>query len=154
LTEGVGIEPDTGFIEHLFGEVTLEDAIYIDEETGLHVLPLSEDRNTPRDVFGSRAFDALLAKLKEEYEFIVIDTGPILMMAESRVVASKVDQVIVAAKWRSTSRHSLNQTLSILKEFNANIAGVVLTFVDVRRQGKHGYGNASYKSYSKYYTTG
>ncbi|MEE9380422.1 MAG: polysaccharide biosynthesis tyrosine autokinase [Hyphomonadaceae bacterium] len=154
LTEGVGIEPDTGFIEHLFGEVSLEDAIYIDEETGLHVLPLSEARNTPRDVFGSRAFDALLAKLKEEYEFIVIDTGPILMMAESRVVASKVDQVIVAAKWRSTSRNSLNQTLSILKEFNANIAGVVLTFVDVRRQGRHGYGNASYKSYSKYYTTG
>ncbi len=59
LTEMVGIEPETGFIEHLFGEVSLEESIHIDDATGLHVLPLTDTRNTPRDVFGSRAFDTL-----------------------------------------------------------------------------------------------
>ena len=153
LTEVIGIEPERGFIEHLFGEVTLEDATFVDEQTGLHVLPLTNARNTPRDVFGSRAFDALMNELKKTYDLIVIDTGPILLMSESRVVASKTDQVIVVAKWRSTSRWTLQETLNVLKEFNANVAGIAMTFVDLAKRKRLGYGGAAYQAYSKYYTT-
>ncbi|MEO0881134.1 MAG: polysaccharide biosynthesis tyrosine autokinase [Pseudomonadota bacterium] len=153
LTEVVGFEPERGFIEHLFGEVTLEDAVIVDEQTGLHVLPLTEARNTPRDVFGSRAFDALMNELKKTYDLIVIDTGPILLMSESRVIASKADQVIVVAKWRSTSRWTVQETLNILKEFNANIAGVAMTFVDLAKRKRLGYNSAAYNSYNKYYST-
>ncbi|MEL7453045.1 MAG: GNVR domain-containing protein, partial [Pseudomonadota bacterium] len=152
LTDVIGFEPERGFIEHLFGEVSLEDATYIDEQTGLHILPLTNARNTPRDVFGSRAFDALLNDLKKTYDLIVIDTGPILLMSESRVVASKTDQVIVVAKWRSTSRWTLQETLNVLKEFNANVAGIAMTFVDLAKRKRLGYDSAAYKSYSKYYS--
>ena len=154
LTEAVGVEPKVGLIEHLFGEVSLDEAIHVDEATGLEVVPLTDGRNTPRDVFGSRAFDRLMEELKTRYDLIVIDTGPLLLMAEARVLASKVDQVVVAAKWRSTARQSVQQSLSILKEFNANVAGVVLTFMDMRRRRHHNYGSANYKAYSKYYTEG
>lgn len=154
LTETVGVQPKAGLIEHLFGEVTLDEAVFVDDATGVDVLPLTDGRNTPRDVFGSRAFDRLLSELKERYDLIVIDSGPLLLMAEARVLASKVDQVIVAAKWRSTNRQALSQSLSLLKEFNANVAGVVLTFVDMRRRRHHNYGSANYKAYSKYYTEG
>ena len=153
LTEVIGFEPERGFIEHLFGEVTLQEATYIDEQTGLHILPLTNARNTPRDVFGSKAFDTLIESLKDSYDLIVIDTGPILLMAESRVVASKTDQVIVVAKWRSTSRWTVQETLKILTDFNANIAGIAMTFVDMSKRKKHGYGGATYDSYSKYYTS-
>ncbi|MEL7481226.1 MAG: Wzz/FepE/Etk N-terminal domain-containing protein [Pseudomonadota bacterium] len=153
LTEALGFEPERGFIEHLFGEVTLEDATVVDEQTGLHILPLTNARNTPRDVFGSRAFDALINELKKTYDLVVIDTGPILLMSESRVVASKADQVIVVAKWRSTSRWTLQETINILKEFNASIAGVAMTFVDLAKRRRFGYSNASYKAYDKYYST-
>ncbi|MEM6900614.1 MAG: AAA family ATPase [Pseudomonadota bacterium] len=153
LTEVVGFEPENGFIEHLFGEVSLEDAVIVDEQTGLHVLPLTDARNTPRDVFGSRAFDALMNELKKTYDLIVIDTGPVLLMSESRVIASKADQVIVIAKWRSTSRWTVQETLNILKEFNANVAGVAMTFVDLAKRKRLGYDSAAYQSYNKYYST-
>jgi len=154
LTEAAGLDPEAGLIEHLFGEVALDDAMHIDEATGMHVLPLTSSRNTPRDVFGSRAFDALLQRLETVYDLIVIDTGPILLMAESRVIVSKVDQTIVVAKWRSTSRQALQQTLSVLEQFNASIAGVALTFVDLRKKRFLGTSSASYKAYSKYYAEG
>ena len=48
--------PESGFLECLFGESTVEESVMIDDKTGLHVLPLTPDRHTPRDVFGSRAF--------------------------------------------------------------------------------------------------
>ncbi len=154
LTEATGIEPEVGLIEHLFGEVALEDAMQVDDATGLHVLPLTSTRNTPRDVFGSRSFDALIQRLEGMYDLIVIDTGPLLLMAESRVIVSKVDQVIVVAKWRTTTRAALQQTLGILQQFNASLAGVVLNFVDLRKRRLLGQTTASYRAYSKYYSEG
>ena len=154
LTESAGLEPEAGLIEHLFGEIALDDAITVDEATGMHILPLTSSRNTPRDVFGSRAFDALLQRLESTYDLVVIDTGPLLLMAESRVIVSKVDQVIVVAKWRSTSRPALQASVNILQQFNASVAGVALTFVDLRKKRFLGSGHAGYKQYSKYYTEG
>ncbi len=154
LTEATGVEPDVGLIEHLFGEVALEQAMLTDEASGLDILPLSNQRNTPRDVFGSRSFDALLQRLEEHYDLIVIDTGPLLLMAESRVIVSKVDQVIVVAKWRSTTRAALKQTMGILNQFHANVAGIVLNFVDIRKKRLLENGGATYKAYSKYYSEG
>ncbi len=94
LTEISGVPAEVGLLEYLFGETRLADAIAVDEKTGLHILPLTDRKHTPRDVFGSRAFDALLNMLQQTYDLIIIDTGPILLLAETRVVTRKVDQVV------------------------------------------------------------
>jgi len=151
LTEVSGVKAEAGLLEYLFGEARLAEAIQTDEPTGLHILPLSDRQHTPRDVFGSRAFDALLSMLQQTYDLIIIDTGPILLMAETRVVTSKVDQVVVATRWRKTHRGTLRETMKILRDFHANVAGVVLTFVDLRKRSHHAYTSANYKAYAKYY---
>ncbi len=151
LTEVSGVKAEAGLLEYLFGEARLADAVQTDEQTGLHILPLTDRKHTPRDVFGSRAFDALLNMLQQTYDLIIIDTGPILLMAETRVVTSKVDQVVVATRWRKTHRGTLRETMKILRDFHANVAGVVLTFVDLRKRGHHAYTSANYKAYAKYY---
>lgn len=151
LTETSGAPAEAGLLEYLFGEAKLEDVIQVDEKTGLNILPLSNRKHTPRDVFGSRAFDALLKLLQAQYDLVIIDTGPILLMAETRVVTSKVDQVVVATRWRKTHRNTLRDTMKILRDFHANVAGVVLTFVDLRKRAHHAYAAASYSAYAKYY---
>ena len=152
LTEIAGIEPKVGLIEHLLGSADITEAIHKDAETELDILPLTRQGNTTRDVFGSKAFDSLMLRLKAEYDMIIIDTAPILLMAETRVIGAKSDQVVVVARWRKTNRASLQQTLSILREFNSSIAGVVLTFVDLKRLSRHsGAALSNYKAYSKYY---
>lgn len=152
LTEVSGLKPEIGLIEFLLGDADLNDVIVRDSETELDILPLSDSGNTSRDVFGSKSFDSLMIRLKAEYDMIIIDTAPILLMAETRVIAAKSDQVVVAARWRRTNRASLQQTLSVLREFHSSVAGVVLTFVDLKRLGKHsGAALSNYKSYAKYY---
>ena len=151
LTETSGVKCEAGLLEYLFGEARLADAVQTDEKTGLHILPLSDRKHTPRDVFGSRAFDAMLNMLQQTYDLVIIDTGPILLMAETRVVTSKVDQVVVATRWRKTTRNTLRETMKILRDFHANVAGVVLTFVDLRKKAHHDYTAANYKAYAKYY---
>ncbi len=151
-TRAVSDVGELGFLECLFGECSVEEAVKVDEKTGLHILPLTENRNTPRDVFGSKVFNDLLEELKREYDLIIFDTGPILLMSETRVLASKVDQVVVVAQWLKTNRSALKETLSVLADFGASITGVLLNQVDVKKYHDRGYGHSGYSSYSSYYS--
>lgn len=151
LTEAAGMSPEIGFIEHLFGAGQLSDAIQKDAKTMLDVLPLSQSGHTPHDVFGTRAFDDLLSRLRSMYDLILIDTGPLLLMAEARVVAGKVDKTILMVRWRHSTRAAVKQSLSLLKSFNADVLGITLNMVDLNRRRHHRDPGASYKAYRKYY---
>ncbi|MFN7054742.1 GumC family protein [Hyphomonas sp.] len=151
LTETAGLKPEIGFVEHLFGNGALSDAIVKDRKTMLDILPLSLDGHTPHDVFGTRAFDDLLARLRSMYDLILIDTGPLLLMAEARVVAGKVDKTILIVRWRETARSAARQSLALLRNFKADVLGVTLNMVDLNRPRHHGDPGATYKAYRKYY---
>jgi capsular exopolysaccharide synthesis family protein len=151
LTEAAGMSPEIGFIEHLFGAGQLQDAIQKDSKTMLDILPLSQSGHTPHDVFGTRAFDDLLSRLRSMYDLILIDTGPLLLMAEARVVAGKVDKTILMVRWRHSTRAAVKQSLNLLRSFNADVLGATLNMVDLNRRRHHRDPGASYKAYRKYY---
>ena len=154
LTRMVGISPEIGFIEHLFGAGSLEEAIHKDTKSTLDILPLSKSGHTPHDVFGTRAFDDVMETLKQQYDIILIDTGPLLLMSEARVVAGKADKTILIVRWRHTNRNAAHQSLKLLKNFNANILGVTLNMVNLTSRRHHKDPSASNKAYSKYYSMG
>ncbi len=152
LTRTAGLSPEIGFIEHLFGAGSLKDAIHRDTKSSLDILPLSKAGHTPHDVFGTRAFDDLLVELRKHYDQILIDTGPLLLMAEARVIAGKADKTILIVRWRHTSRTAARQSLALLRSFNANLLGVALNMVNLTSRRHHKDPSASNKAYSKYYT--
>lgn len=151
LTEMAGLSPEIGFVEHLFGAGQLSDAIVKDRKTMLDILPLSLEGHTPHDVFGTRAFDDLLARLRSMYDLILIDTGPLLLMAEARVVAGKADKTILVVRWRHTARSAARQSIVLLRNFKADMLGVTLSMVDLNRRRHHRDPGATYKAYRKYY---
>lgn len=151
LTEMAGLKPEIGFVEHLFGAGQLSDAIVKDRKTMLDILPLSSNGHTPHDVFGTRAFDDLLARLRSMYDLILIDTGPLLLMAEARVVAGKVDKTMLVVRWRHSARSAARQSLALLNTFKADVLGVTLNMVDLNRRRHHRDPGATYKAYRKYY---
>ncbi len=151
LTEIAGLKPEIGFIEHLFGAGQLSDAITKDRKSTLDILPLSQSGHTPHDVFGTRAYDDLMTRLRSMYDLILIDTGPLLLMAEARVVAGKVDKTILVVRWRFSQRSAARQSLALLRAFNADVLGVTLNMVDLNRRRHHRDPGATYKAYRKYY---
>jgi len=151
LTETAGLKPDIGFVEHLFGAGQLSDAIVKDRKTMLDILPLAQNGHTPHDVFGTRAFDDLLERLRSMYDLILIDTGPLLLMAEARVVAGKADKTILVVRWRHSSSSAARQSLTLLRNFKADILGVTLNMVDLSSSRHHRDPGATYKAYQKYY---
>lgn len=153
LTEAAGFELSKGMVEHLFGEVSLDEVIQRDTQSDLDILPLSVDGPTPHDVFGTKTFDKLHATLRSKYDLILIDTGPLLLMAEARVIAGKADKTILIVRWRRTTRAVIRKSLNLLKSFRAELLGVVLNMVDIDRRRQHNEPGTAYRDYKKYYLT-
>jgi len=142
-----------GLVEVLAGEATLEQAVVADEVENVWLLPLSKASFTPRDLFGSQAFGQLLEKLREQYEFVVLDTPPVLAVADARAIARQADSVIFLCRWSRTPRAASNAALNLLVQDGARIAGVALNMVDLSSRSALSTGDSSYyyADYRRYY---
>jgi len=146
-------EPGVGLAEVLAGTARLDDALVVDEATGLHVLGTSEPPSSAYDPLTPANLDRLLRQLKERFEFVVIDTAPILGVADARAVASAVDSVLIITRWRKTSINAAEAAIELLVDANANIAGLALTQVDIRRYASTGQSDVYgyHKKFKGYY---
>ena len=142
-----------GIIEVLSGEATLQQAIIVDEGTGLHVLTVCDTTQDQDYLLTSEAMDALLKRLRETYDAVVIDGPPIMPVADGRGLATKADVVVFAVRWRKTREQAVRAALRLLPRNDVNLGGILLTAVDMRKQSRYGYGDAGfyYKQYKSYY---
>lgn len=151
----LGVEPKVGLVQVLTGEAKLDDALMLDEPTGAMVLPLTSDSFTPRDLFGSAAMDQLLADLRQRFDLVILDTAPVLAVADTRVLSGKADATVFLARWRKTPEKAIQTGIRLLQQAGGTVAGVALTQVDMNAQARYGYGDAGYyyADYKKYYAS-
>ncbi len=149
----LAIKPSVGLLEVLAGTAKLEDAIIIDEPSGCHILPLTASKFTPRDVFGTQAFAKLVAYLKANYDFVILDCAPVLAVADTRTITEVVDGVLVLVQWQKTAARAVKYAISAVESVGGKVLGVALTKVNLKAQAAYGYGDSGYyfRSYANYY---
>ncbi|MBB5746349.1 GumC family protein [Brevundimonas variabilis] len=150
----LGVEAEVGLLDVLDGKVALKDALLQGENSGAWVLPIAYREFTPQEVFNTDAMGKLLDQLRAEFDLVILDTAPVLAIAETRVLASRSDAVVFLTRWRKTPAKAADAALKALEQSDAYVAGVVLTQVDVNQQSRYGYGDPGYyySSVKKYYT--
>ena len=149
----VAAESDIGLLEVLAGKGRLDQALRVDKASGAMILPLSKHPLVPGDVLTTTRMDELLAELRGMFDFIVLDTAPVLPIAETRILVLKADTVAYVTRWGITPRQAAVAGMQFLQEAGANIAGVVLSQVDLNQQHKWTRNDASgfYGKYKNYY---
>ena len=141
-----------GLIEVLRGEVALQDAVVVDPATGLSILPVSTRSNQASELLTGDEMDRLLDAARAQFHAVIIDTAPVLPIADARLVLGKADASVFVVRWRKTPDSALRAALRLLPGNRVQLAGVALTRVDMRRQARFGYGeDAFYHSYRRYY---
>lgn len=106
---------------------------------GLYVLPAGPPPPNPAELVGSRVMNEVLATLSENFDFVLIDSPPILPVTDSVVMATKTDGVVVVVKGSEWGRDVVGKALSHLDAVRARVLGVVLNSVDVKRGGSSYY---------------
>lgn len=145
---------DHGLIEVLRDDVPVSEALVLDEASGAWLLPLNRTRLTTGTSLAGPAMERLLNSLRADFSYIVIDAAPVLPVADTRSLAAMADATIFIARWRKTSDHAVRSAIKLLPRNRVNLAGVVLSRVDMRKQVRFGHGDASfyYDQYKEYYS--
>lgn len=142
-----------GLVEVLRGAATLDAALVQDQASGAWILPMRGSGSEASALIVGEEMNRLLAQLRLRFGLVLLDTAPILPIADTRALAAKVDAVILVARWRATADHAIRAALRLLPPDIVPIAGFVLSQVDVRKQARYGYGDGGfyYAQYKHYY---
>lgn len=116
----------------------------------LHVLPAGPATHAASHLLYSPKFAQLLAKLKNDYDMILIDTPPMLPMTDARVAGRLADAVILVARSGKTTRDAILAAKERLAEDSIRVLGTILNDWDPKKSPGGYYGQYRYKYYGKY----
>jgi len=134
-----------GLSNVLTGNLTLEEGVQEAGVPGLSLLSRGLTSPNPTDLLGSAKMMKVLDALRKRFEFILIDTSPVIGVSDAEVVSQFCDGVVLVIHGQSTSRFSARQALERLEAVRARVIGVVLNGVDLR--------SPDYASYRYYYAS-
>ena len=159
LHEALAIDNTVGLTDLVRGQTTLQAALRhktqktTSSETpsfSFDVIPAGRLTPNAGDLLRSAAMKDLLDTLAARYDLILIDSPPVLPVADSRMLCGVVDAVLYVVKWSTTPRKSVAYALRQLGQIHPDaVTGFVINHVDLTRHAQYGYADST--SYSKEY---
>ena len=136
-----------GLANLISGTEKLNECIYLDEVSGLTIMPCGQRPPNPLELLTSPKFAHILEELKQSFDRIIIDTPPVQVVSDSLIIAKQADAVIFIVKSNDTRVGVAQNGIGKLVRVNAKIAGVVLNQVDTKKMSDSGY-QGYYNDYS------
>ncbi|MBU5488064.1 CpsD/CapB family tyrosine-protein kinase [Clostridium sp. MSJ-8] len=122
------ISGTTGLTDVLVGEAELDDTI-IKVNEYLNVLVAGQIPPNPAELLASKGMEKLINKFREEYDYVILDGNPICVIADSQILASKVDGVILIARHEYTKKDELVNAKKLVEQVGGHVIGVILNRV-------------------------
>lgn len=135
----------------LSGRCSLDEAILTTNEDlpdNFHLLLCGEIPQNPAELLDSPQTRKLLAELGERYDIVILDSPPVLPVTDPLILARIAHGLIVVARCQATTRSELQRTLTLLRQGDNNLLGVILNEVDARRE-EAGYGVGYYAYHAR-----
>jgi capsular exopolysaccharide synthesis family protein len=139
----LGLPAVLGLTDVLSGDVDLDATLLDGPGPGLRLLPAGSRRASPVRLLASEEAAGLISELRRRFDVVILDTPPLLPVADARVLARLADEVILVLRWGRTRRSAARLALRHLLESGATVAGVLISRVDLRRHATYGYGDAA-----------
>lgn len=142
----LNLVPDGGISTFLSGLSDLPPLIQQTEIPNLFAVSSGRIPPNPAELIGSPRMKEGLIFLAQSFDFVIIDTPPVLSVTDARILGTMADGVILVIKGGDTPREAVRLTKRLLQEVHARIIGSILNNVNVN--------SADYSYYSKYYYYG
>ena len=148
--DAFNVNQEPGLSNLLVGGVKASESVRKSKVTGLWLLPAGKTPPNPAELLGSQRFKEFLVSLKEHFDTIVIDSPPVMAVADAAVIAHRATGVVFVVGAEMTSRYAAKAALDQLENARARFVGAVLNRVAIE---KHSYYYSQYykKEYARYY---
>lgn len=144
-----GLNGKLGLSTVLSGQNTLEEAVQpVKEVPGLDILASGPVPPFPTEMLSSQTMSDLLKHAGTQYEYVLLDSPPILSVTDGVLLSRQVDAVILVVRHGKSSKNVVRRGRDLLVRSGAPMAGVVLNAVDLNAPEYYGYYGYSGYSYS------
>ncbi len=126
----LGLVPTKGLSDILMESALVDSALLKTDVTNLTILPGRKISVNPSELITSERMRTLLAELKSQFDYIILDASPVVPYADPRLLASLVDGILLVVQAGKTRREVIQRTESILSNVGSKILGYVLTGVE------------------------
>lgn len=153
----LGLDNDSGIVTVLHGAADLNDVIQPTGQDNLSAIPCGPRPGNPAELLLTPEFHELLADLRQQFDFVIIDSPPVLAVSDPGVVAAHADGLILTFR---LTRHSRKLAISALETLyqagaGSNVMGAVINRIDPHAgYGPGRYGGGTYGSGSAGYGFG
>src|SRR3984885_11952710 len=127
-----GIPNTCGLVNFLTGNPDWQSLLSHSAPVGLSVLPSGPIPPNPADLLSSEYMPALIREASKEYKFIVLDSPPLLNLADSRILATLVDGVILVVGGGITPRELVHRAYASAVDAGSHVLGATINFADTR----------------------
>lgn len=141
--------PEGGVLTALAGDVPLDEVVFYDERLGADILVGEKSRANAADLFASDRFREFLSRARAAYDFVIIDTPPVLVVPDARVIGQHVDAILFSVAWDRTQRAQVIAALREFESVNLKVTGIALAQIDPKGMRRYGYGG-KYGAYAGY----
>jgi len=141
-----GLRNLSGIVDVLVGERSLQE-VWQEPVEGLKVVTVGSIPPNPAEILGARRFSELLASLREEFDYVLIDASPVGLVSDPAILATQGDGVLLIMDAQSTRKGALRQAVRSLNAVGADVLGTVMNNARVSKRGYYGYG--SYTTYGE-----
>ena len=140
-------------LDLLTDKIKHDDVSLFVEELGFSILTGTKSDRNAADLFASERFSNLLTELRKEFDYILIDTSPVLSVPDARVIGAISDANIYIVEWNKTTRAQVHQGLEMLSSVGVGTTGLVLNQINTKKMKFYGYtAQYGYDAYgSEYY---
>lgn len=133
----LGMPEQPGLSELLTGRASFSQVIRQDFGSYAHVLQSGGVLPNPTAALASSQMQWVLKALEETYDFVIIDSPPVMAAADAKVLSKMTDVTVLVTRWSSTSRRVVGRVLKMLSAASGRRVGILLTRVNLRRYRKY-----------------
>ena len=132
------ISNNAGLTDVLVGNCKIEEAVYKCEDN-LHVLTSGKNTPNPSEMLGSKSMEVFLNAAKNHYDYVIVDTPPVIAVTDAQILSTKVDGTILVVHAGKTKKQVVMTAVDLLKKVGANIIGTVLNSVEMKGSNYYYY---------------
>ena len=141
-----------GLSDAIIAEIPWRDGIKTTPFENLHLLPVGNIPPNPVELLGSDKMSDILHEIADEYEYILLDTPPVLPLTDAVVLARKADGVILVIQYHKVEIEAVLRARERFESVDAPILGAILNEVEISRLHPNYY--YYYRYYQEYYGEG
>lgn len=145
-----GVTKDVGVAEFMLGESGKEEIVKHTEYKNVDVITRGAEIYNSALVLVSDKFKELIADLREEYDYVLLDCAPVLQVSDFIHIAKISDGVLFLVAYASTTKAQVAEAVKELRKNGANILGTVFTMYDRKKDKDYAAGGKYYGYYRSY----